>query len=250
MTLFGSDLWEAMPISQRAELSRCELANGAAMGIWFEMTFLPMLVGALMRHPYPSDHLRYGLTEIADECRHSAMFSTLLDKLDRGPFPFNAIDYRLTHLLRSLPLPALSWVAVLFVEEVFDAIQRVSTADDTIQPVARQVFRIHVVEEARHIRYARDELTRTMPRVGRTGRELLALAIGFGLGLIARARANPEMYAAAGLDARRAQATALANPENAAFLQTTVHRALPFFGDLGLVTPASRVLWRQAGFLP
>ncbi len=72
MTLFGSDLWEAMPISQRAELSRCELANGAAMGIWFEMTFLPMLVGALMRHPYPSDHLRYGLTEIADECRHSA----------------------------------------------------------------------------------------------------------------------------------------------------------------------------------
>lgn len=250
MGLYGTERWERMTPAHRIELSRCELANTTSMGIWFELTFFPLLVGNLLRQPFGSDHLRYGLTEIADECRHSAMFSTMFAKLERGPYRFNQLDYDLTVLLRSLPLPGLTWVAVLFVEEVFDSIQRVAMADEAVQPVARQMFHIHVVEEARHIRYARDELSRTMPRVRRAPREALALTIGFGLGLVARSLHNPEVYAGAGLPPRASVAAAVANPAHREFLQSTVRKALPFFADLGLVTPASRMLWRQAGFLP
>jgi hypothetical protein len=249
MALFGTELWEQMTRAHRIELSRCELANTVGMGIWFELTFFPLLVGNLLRQPLGSAHLRYGLTEIADECRHSAMFSTMLGKLARGPYRFNQADYDLTLLLRSVPLPALTWVAVLFVEEVFDSIQRRAMADEAVQPVARQIFKIHVMEEARHIRFARDELVRTMPGVTSAQRHALAAAIGMGLGLIARALRNPEMYAAAGLDPRRAQSAAAANPLHHAFLGSSVHKMLPFFDDLGLVTPASQILWRRAGFM-
>lgn len=248
--LYGTDLWEAMPRAQQIELSRCELANTTAMAVWFELTFFPLLVGELLRRPYTSDHVRYGLTELGDECRHSWMFSTMLEKLGRGPFPVNRFDYALTFLLRELPLPGLTWVAVLFVEEVFDAVQRDAMSDEQIQPLCREMFRIHVTEEARHMRYARDELAREAPSINQASKELLANTLGLGLGIIARCLHNPAVYAAAGLDPRKAQAAVRSNHRHREFLHHTTDRMRPFFDDLGLITPAARVQWRRAGFLP
>ena len=40
--------------------------------------------------------------------------------------------------------------------------QRLTFPDERVQPLVRGVTRIHVVEEARHVRYAREELRRQM----------------------------------------------------------------------------------------
>lgn len=246
-TLYGTDLWERMSRPHRIELTRCELAHNNGFGIWVETTFMQMLARHSLSYDPRSAHLRYALTELGDETRHSTMFSRVMEKLDRGPYPFHPLDHLAVDLLRALSTEPLAYVAVLFVEEIFDALQRVGMRDETIQPLARQTMRIHVVEEARHMRFARDELFRTVPRLPRLYREALALAVAHGVGLVGRSMRSPEMYADAGLDAGEATRAARRNPHARAVLQECVDRFIPTYAELGLVTPASRAVWALQG---
>jgi hypothetical protein len=246
-TLYGTDLWQRMSRSHRIELSRCELANNLAFGIWVETLFMQMLARHSLGYHPRSNHLRYALTELGDETRHSTMFSRMMDKLDRGPYPFNPLDRFATDLLRAFSTEPLAYVAVLFVEEMFDALQRVGLRDETVQPLCRQTFRIHVVEEARHMRFARDELFRLIPRLPQVRREGLALAVAFGVGLVSRAMRTPQMYADAGLDVTEARRVARRNPHGRAVIQECVDRFVPTYRELGLITPASRRVWRAQG---
>src|SRR5207302_348104 len=78
---------------------------------------------------------------------------------------------RLTHALgRLLPVigygPAL-YGSVLIVEELLDRLQREAMADENVQPMIRMVNRIHVLEEARHVTFARQEVVAGMPGLSR-----------------------------------------------------------------------------------
>ena len=66
--------------------------------------------------------------------------------------------------------PAL-FAPVLVAEEITDRLQRETVNDETVHPLVRMVNRIHVVEEARHVRFAREEVARQMAerRPGREG---------------------------------------------------------------------------------
>jgi len=198
--------------------------------------------------PGPPVKVDYALTELGDETRHSTMFSLMLDKLDRGPYAFNPVDRFATDLLRAFSTEPLAYVAVLFVEEMFDALQRYGLRDETVQPLCRQTFRIHVVEEARHMRFARDELFRLIPRLPRVRREALAGVVAIGVGLVSRSMRTPQMYADAGLDVKEAMRAARTNPNGRAVLQECIDRFVPVYDELGLVTPASRALWRAQGW--
>lgn len=248
LSLYGTPLWDRMSHQQRVELSRCELANMMCFGMWVESCFIQMLIRHSFSFDPTSAHLRYALTEIGDECRHSTMFSTLVAKLERGPYRPNRIDYLLTTLLRGYSTKPLAWVAVLFVEEIFDMLQREGLKDPDIQPVSRQVFRIHVVEEARHMKFARDEIVRTMPRLPKVSREVLGLSVGIGLGLIGRAIRNPRMYADVGLDPKEAVAQAAANKNVHEVWQHSVRKLSPFYEEMGLLSPPAKLLWRRSGF--
>ena len=65
--------------------------------------------------------------------------------------------------------PAL-FAPVLVAEEITDRLQRATMNDEAIHPLVRMVNRIHVVEEARHVRFAREEVARLMAE-HRAGRE-------------------------------------------------------------------------------
>ena len=58
------------------------------------------------------------------------------------------------------------FAAILIAEEVLDALQREAAADERVQPLVRMVSQIHVIEEARHVRYAREELARQIRAAG------------------------------------------------------------------------------------
>ncbi|WP_028938281.1 AurF N-oxygenase family protein [Pseudonocardia spinosispora] len=246
-TLYGTDLWQRMSRAHRIELSRCELANNLAFGIWVETLFVQMLARHALSWDPASNHLRYALTEIGDETRHSTMFSRTVEKLQRGPYRFNVADRFATDLLRAFSTEPLAFVAVLFVEEMFDALQRIGMRDETIQPLCRQTFRIHVVEEARHMRFARDELFRVIPTLSRAYREALAAAVAYGIGLVVRSTKTPEMYAEAGLDVAEAVRAARSNPHAHEVIQRSVDHFIPVYRELGLITPASRLIWRAQG---
>ena len=106
------------------------------------------------------------------------------------------------------PGPAGGGVA----EELLDRLQRDAMNDERIQPMTRMVSRIHVIEEARHVRFAREELAREMQQAHwgpkrYFHRVFAAAAAAF----IVRGLISPKVYEAVGLEAKSARKAALAN---------------------------------------
>lgn len=60
--------------------------------------------------------------------------------------------------------PAM-FAATSVAEEITDQLQREGMKDEQVQPLIRMVSKIHETEEARHVRYAREELARLSPKV-------------------------------------------------------------------------------------
>ena len=81
VSLYGTSLWDSMSLEQRIELSKHESASWLSAGIAFEMQLNSFLLRhSFVRNPI-SNHVRYALTEIEDECRHSLMFSRMIEKM-------------------------------------------------------------------------------------------------------------------------------------------------------------------------
>ncbi|MQA83179.1 MAG: diiron oxygenase [Streptosporangiales bacterium] len=248
-SLYGTELWDRMTHEQRVELSKHEVASLASLGVWFETILMQML----LRHSYDrsvtSQHVRYALIEIADECRHSVMFSRLIERLGCPPYRIDGYHHQLGRLMKTVVSGPAMWAATLIAEEVLDTFQREAMADDTIQPLVRMVSRIHVVEEARHVRYARDELVRQMSRAGRADKAVARLITARAAYAIASHLVHPDCYAAAGLDVREARRAERANPLRRETLRWSARRLVDFFDEVGLMRGPGMVLWRSSGLV-
>jgi hypothetical protein len=248
-SLFGTDLWQAMSHDQRVELTRHEVASAASAGVWFETVLMQMLV----RHYYDQDptsrHAQYALTEIADECRHSVMFGRLIERLGCPAYRASRRDQALGRFLKATATGAHMYAAILIAEEVLDAFQREIMADDELQPLIRMVARIHVVEEARHVKYAREELERQVARANRAQLAYARLIIGRAAYSIVNRLVHTDVYRCVGLDPAVGKRAAMANPHFRDTLRWSAAKASSYLGELGLISGPSRLLWRGAGLL-
>ncbi len=247
--LYGTPLWQEMPDAQRRELSRQELANLLSVGHWFEN----ILNQALLRMIFDADpaarHTHYALTEIGDECRHMLMFGRLIEKIGARRFrqpPLQRLFTRMAPLrMQGLQL----WAWALVGEEIFDVWQRQIMDDPGLQPVVRRMMRIHVVEEARHIQWAREGLARRMRHAPRLEREIVGRTIGFGGPFMRDQLVNPNIYRRAGLDPAEARRQALANPYHRRTKQHGFDRLRKFLEDQDVFRGKARERWRAAGFI-
>ena len=154
VSLYGTPLWERLSLDQRIELSKHESASWLSAGIAFEMQLNSFLLRhSFVRNPI-SDHVRYALTEIEDECRHSLMFSRMIEKMGTPVYCFQPTLRRIVWNTQILGTEIMAFVGTLIVEEFLDAAQRQIMRDEAVQPLIRQMTTIHVVEEARHVSYA------------------------------------------------------------------------------------------------
>jgi hypothetical protein len=249
ISLYGTALWEALTEEQRKELSRLEVASIASIGIWFETILMQMLV----RHAYDrdpaTDHVQYAYTEIADECRHSVMFAKMIGKLGSSAHRLDPLAHHLGRVFKSIAHGPLIFAGALFVEEVLDQLQREAVPDEQIEPLVRAVSRIHVVEEARHMRYAREEFRRDWAGRGRAQRAYSRLMLGLVAYFSATRLIHPAVYARVGLDPRTAARTARRNPHWIATKSWAARKAVATFQEAGAIRGPGRYLWRRAGLL-
>ncbi|NBE55964.1 AurF N-oxygenase family protein [Streptomyces boluensis] len=250
VSLYGTPLWERMTEDQRRELGKHEMATIASVGLWFEILLMKML----LKEVYDSDpikrHTQYALTEVADECRHVTMFARLVERIDcpaYGPPPFL---HQLAKILPTLAYGPAMYGSILVAEEVLDKLQREMAADDSVQPLMRMVNRIHVMEEARHVTFAREEVLRGAPKLGRAERRYQQFMIALVSYCISRSLIHPKAYAAVGLDPKVAWRTAHANPYYRRTLRFGGERIMPFLDDAGLIGGPGLPLWRKAHLLP
>ncbi|MGH3942328.1 MAG: AurF N-oxygenase family protein [Pseudonocardiaceae bacterium] len=248
-SLYGTALWERMSEAQRIELTKHEVASIYSMGIWFETILMQMLVRHVYDRPKGSAHARYAWTEIADECRHSIMFSRAAEKFDGPEYGPDRLAHQLGRLFKTISNGTLTFGATIYVEEILDTLQREQMADESLQPMVQKVSRIHVIEEARHIRYAREETLRQWPRLGRLGRAYSRLILGLVVYIATTRLIDPKVYAAVGLDVKEAVAAAAANPHWRQTKQFAAAKVIKFLGEVGLIAGPGKLLWRRAGVL-
>ncbi len=249
ISLYGTPLWDRLTDVQRKELSRHEVASIACVGIWFETILMQMLI----RHAYDRDpttsHVQYSYTEIADECRHSVMFARFVTKMGAPHYRLDPLSRFLGRVFKATSSGPLTFSAALFVEELLDQMQRESMADHQIEPFTRAVARIHVIEEARHMRYARDELLRDWPHRGVLTRAWSRIVLALVACTAAGRLVNPRCYAHIGLDPREARRAARRNPHWRASKAWFAREAVETFAAAGLLAGPARYIWQLAGLI-
>ncbi len=246
LPLLGTDLFERLGEEQRRDLGRHQVSSIAAAGIWFEV----VLMRLLLRHAYWLDpterHTQYALIETGDECRHSVMFGRLIEWLGTPTYgPGRKVRWLGNAFVSPMSNHALAYAGALYVEDVLDRLQREVMDDDTIQPVVRQVSRIHVIEESRHMSFAREELPRQLAAMGRVDLARTRLALPTLVELTTRALISPKLYAAMGLDVEEAKAAEAASEPWQETLRWAAQDALGYFADLDLIPRRLRPLWAR-----
>jgi P-aminobenzoate N-oxygenase AurF len=248
-SLYGTPLWEGLDHRQRVELTKHEVASGASAGIWFETILMQMLVREYYRQDPTSRHAQYALTEVADECRHSVMFGRMIETMGCPVYPANAVEQVLGRILKATARGPHMYAAILLAEEILDAFQREITTDGTLQPLIRAVAHIHVVEEARHVKYARAELARQVAAAGPVRLAYARTVIARAAYSVAGRLIHPRVYAAVGIRPRDGVAAARANPHWQETMRWAVRKARSYLEELDLVAGPGRALWRRANLL-
>ena len=249
-SLYETPLWEGLTPDQQIELTKHEVASIASFGIWSELMLMHILTQHAYRSRYDSSHFAYALTELADECRHSVMFGRMVRTFGLTTHRPHPVDYNAVKLLTAFHDPMLMFAATLVIEEFTDAMQRVAFPDERVQPLVREVSRIHVIEEARHIKYAREELKRQVAKSSATRRRLTAARLAWGMsGMINRNIVHPSAYQAVGLDPKVARETAATSPHRLATKQWAARKSMAAFEEAGFLDGRARKIWQRAGFL-
>ncbi|MGC4835291.1 AurF N-oxygenase family protein [Micromonospora vinacea] len=248
-SLYGTPLWEQFSEEQRVELTKHEVASAASAGLWFETILMQMLIREYYRADPTSRQAQYALTEVADECRHSIMFGRLIEATGCPVYRANTVDHHLGRFLKATASGPRMYAAILIAEEILDAFQREIMADESLQPLIRMVSRIHVVEEARHVRFAREELAAAVAATGPVGMAYARLLVGRAAYTIANRLVHPDAYAAVGIAPAVGRAAARANPHWRATLRWSAARVHDHLAGVGLVAGPGRLLWARAGLI-
>src|SRR3954452_13414609 len=248
-TLYGTAYWDELSESQRAELTRQESASVACTGIWFELVLQQMMLRDMYTADRTSAEFQWALTEIADECRHSIMFARGVEKLNAPAYLPTRKVLELGRLFKTLAVGEAAYAAILVAEEVLDVMQRDWMRDERVTPFVRTINNIHVVEESRHMKFARDEVIERMASAGPLRRQASALLVAASGYHIVTSMVSPRVYAEAGLDVERAKREAAANEHYKSMLRSSCRGLMEFLHSAGLLTRPAAAIYRKANLL-
>ncbi|MEU0464900.1 diiron oxygenase [Amycolatopsis sp. NPDC006131] len=248
-TLYGTAYWNEMTPEQQRELTRQEAASVASTGIWFEMILQQMVLRDFYAKDPTDPAFQWALTEIADECRHSIMFARGAAKLRAPAYRPRRLAVELGRFFKTTARGEAAYAAILVAEEVLDVMQRDWMRDERVVPFVRTINNIHVVEESRHMKFAREETRERLRKTGPLGRQYNALVVSIAAYFIVSSMWNPKVYANAGLDTKRALREAKANEHHKSMLRSSCAGLMEFLDSAGLLTKAATVFYKRANLL-
>ncbi|MFF9482870.1 diiron oxygenase [Streptomyces sp. NPDC014733] len=250
LSLYGTDLWLRMDRRQRIELSRQEFVNMLSTAIWFENIVNQGLLRHVMHTDPRSSETHYSLTELGDETRHMVMFGKAIKRVGAKPVRVPLAQRVVLNMIPLFLRGSGLWLFALLGEDITDELQRQMAEDPEIQPLVQRVLRVHIIEEARHISFARDGIRKRVAAMPRWRRVVLANVLGLHGIVNQQAFTNPVVYRRIGLpDPKAAQRAAMAN-ENFRLVQRRCFAGMAeFFEEVGLMGRLSKAIWKKIGYL-
>lgn len=250
-SLYGTKIWQRLTPAQRVELGKHEIVSILSFGIYAENFLSSALLRTAARGDLTDDKSLYALAEVGDESRHSTMFARLINKTGIAPYKLPIGSLTFAKMLHFIPLgPSVSG-ATLLIEEILDRGQREAMNDEQLQPHLRQLMKIHVLEEARHITFARVELVEGMHRRRKVTRAwhrgVLAVIANLSYPILI----NPRVYRSIGIHPMRGFIACQFGPHYRENLQFMSEPMIRFFQEAGMLDgKITRWLWRLSRSLP
>jgi hypothetical protein len=245
-SLYGTALWDRMTEEQHYELSRQELASVASTGLWFEIILIQMLA-RWAYHQDPQDpRTQYALAEIGDETRHVLMFAKAIARIGTPTYRPSNFVHQLARLYKATARGPALFAPVLVAEEITDRLQRETVNDETVHPLVRMVSRIHIVEEARHVRFAREEVARQTANLGFIGKVISNLSSAVVASFVASSLISPDVYRQVGLDPAEAVRAARSNPHWHESRRWMAEKIMAFLDDQGMLTWYTKPIYELA----
>lgn len=248
-TLYGTDYWNEMTTEQQVTLTRHEFASIMNIGIWFEMILQEMVIRDQYLGDYHDPEFQFALTEVADECRHSIMFAKASAKMVGKSYRPSKKVGRLGKVFMRTAKDEVAYAGILVAEEILDVFQRGCMRDERVLPFIREINEIHVLEESRHMKFAREEVRESMKTVGRVRRQWSAFYIAAAASFIFTSLVRPQAYADAGLDVDRAVREARGNEHFASMVRGGCAHLMEFLDDAGLLTKPAARIYRKVNML-
>ena len=251
VSLYGSKLWDKMSDEQKFELGRHEIVSILSFGIYAENLLSSALLRMAAKGALTDQRSLFALTEIGDESRHSTMFARLINKTGVAPYKLPKGMLSFAKILHFVPLgPSVSG-ATLLIEEILDRAQREGMNDPEMQPHLRQLMKIHVLEEARHITFARLEMVEGMQRRGRISRAWHRGTLAVIANLAYPLLINPRVYPAVGINRVRGIWAQQTSPNYGPNLQFMSEPMIRFFHEAGMMEGKfTMAMWRATRSLP
>ncbi|WP_341267818.1 diiron oxygenase [Gordonia malaquae] len=244
-TLYGTDYWNELTVEQQVTLTRHEFASIMNVGIWFEMILQELVLRDQYLGRYHEPEFQFALTEIADECRHSIMFAKASSKMVGTSYHPPRRIGRLGKIFQHTARGAVSYAGILVAEEILDVFQRGCMRDERVLPFIRTINEIHVLEESRHMKFAREQVRESMAGMSPLKRRFCALYTSLGALYIVSNLVQPQVYANAGLDVDRALAERRTNKHFHAMVRSNCTHLMEFLDDVGVLTRAARRNYRR-----
>ena len=248
-TLYGTSYWNEMTPEQQRELTRQEAASVASTGIWFEMILQQMILRDFYAKDPTDPAFQWALTEIADECRHSIMFARGAAKLRAPAYRPTRFVVEMGRVFKATASGEAAYAAILVAEEVLDVMQRDWMRDERVVPFVRTINNIHVVEESRHMKFAREETRQRLEGAGWVRRQINALVVSIASFFIVTSMVNAKVYENAGLDGKRARREAKANQHHKSMLRSSCAGLMEFLHSAGLLTKPALWFYKHANLI-
>ncbi|MDP9335860.1 MAG: diiron oxygenase [Actinomycetota bacterium] len=244
LPLYETDAWQAMTESERIAYSRHETAALCGAGIWFENVLMRAVLRHLAELPVTDPAHRYLLVEVADECRHSTMFGEFIRRAGTPAYGPSLASLDVDDLPGRR---ATSYLLILAVEEFLDYINRRTMRDDEVHPVSRQIARLHVLEEARHVSFAKTYLAEVWAQLDDDDRRAIADAAPALVSAVAELSVDPAVYECLGIE--QGESAARANPYHRAVIVAGLSKLTGFLAELGVIDDEHRPAWRALGLI-
>ncbi|WP_285564153.1 MULTISPECIES: AurF N-oxygenase family protein [unclassified Streptomyces] len=248
-TLYNTAYWQELTEDQRMALTRQEAASVASTGIWFEMILQQMILRDMYAKDPTDPRFQWALTEVADECRHSIMFARGAAKLGAPAYRPQRMVIELGRAFKTLAFGEAAYAAILVAEEVLDVMQRDWMRDERVAPFVRTINNIHVVEESRHMKFARDETRKHLRTAGPLRRQINSLVVAIASYYIVTSMVNRDVYANAGLDSDRARAEARTNEHHKSLMRASCSGLMEFLASARLLTRPALFFYKRANLI-
>jgi hypothetical protein len=253
--LGATEWYQDQPSEVRSRIGLNMAAGFCYTGRIFEGVLSRGLLRFAATQPHNSLEYRFAYHEVIEEAHHSLMFQELVN---RTGLPVPVVDAEFIQATSAVAeygttFPELLFIYALGGEDPIDYVQREGYRKRSDRhPLIQRISQIHIVEEARHVAFARSYLRLNVPRLSEARRAEMSVVVPGILAVLSSLMMQPPQHIIEtyGIPPEVIDEAFTNSPAHRELVVASLSKIRALCEELGLMTAEATQLWEHAGLLP